>query len=298
MWAPRGIGFWHRLLSTTEANPANPQACLAIPGCGPSTENNFDNVRSPFPNHNLFQSDAWFTTNGQSSYNSLQLTLRHTTGRLQLLAGYTYSKALDNSSGYGEQVNFINPKRSIGLSAFDATHNFVVSYNYNLPLDKLGANRLTKGWAVSGITRFSTGLPVIIYEFDNNSLLGTTFSGPITLGLDVPNYAGGPVHILNPRSQGQLFFDKTAFTTEVVGQLGNSRRRFFHGPGVNNWDMALLKDTRLTERLNLQFRAEFFNVFNHAQFNFVQGNVNAGNFGQATSVAPPRIGQLSLKLNF
>ncbi len=288
----------HRLLSTTEANPANPQACLAIPGCGPSTENNFDNVRSPFPNHNLFQSDAWFTTNGQSSYNSLQLTLRHTTGRLQLLAGYTYSKALDNSSGYGEQVNFINPKRSIGLSAFDATHNFVVSYNYNLPLDKLGANRLTKGWAVSGITRFSTGLPVIIYEGDNNSLLGTTLSGPIPLGLDVPNYAGGPVHILNPRSQGQLFFDKTAFTTEVVGQLGNSRRRFFHGPGVNNWDMALLKDTRLTERLNLQFRAEFFNVFNHAQFNFVQGNVNAGNFGQATSVAPPRIGQLSLKLNF
>ena len=288
----------HRLLTTMEANPGNPQACLAIPGCGPNTENNFDNVRSPFPNHALFQSDGWFITNGQSSYNSLQLTLRHSVGRLQVLAGYTYSKAVDNASGYGEQVNFMNPKRSLALSAFDATHNFVVSYSYNLPFDKLAANRLTKGWALSGITRFSTGLPVIIYEFDNNSLLGTTFSGPITLGIDEPNYAGGPVHHLNPRSPGQLYFDKSAFTQETVGQLGNSPRRFFHGPGVNNWDMAVLKTTQLTERLNLQFRAEFFNIFNHAQFNFVQGNVLSGTFGQATSAADPRIGQLSLKLNF
>jgi hypothetical protein len=289
----------HRLLTTMEANPGNPQACLAIPGCGPGTENNFDNVRSPFPNHNLFQSDAWFITNGQSSYNSLQLSLRHTTGRLQLLAGYTWSKSLDNSSGYGEQVNFMGPKRSIALSAFDATHNFVASYNYSLPLDKLTANRLTQGWALSGIARFSTGLPVIIYEGDNNSLLGTTSSGPIPLGIDEPNYVGGPVHLLDARGGSSLqYFDTSGFSQEVVGQLGNSSRRFFHGPGINNWDMALLKDTKLAEKINLQFRAEFFNVFNHTQFGFVQGNKNAGNFGSVTSAAPPRIGQLSLKLNF
>ncbi len=289
----------HRLLTSMEANPGIPSACLAIPGCGPNTENNFDNVRSPFPNHNLFQSNAWFITNGQSSYNSFQLNLRHTTGRLQLLAGYTWSKAIDNASGYGEQVNFMNPKNSLALSAFDATHNFVFSYNYNLPFDKLASNRLTKGWALSGITRFSTGLPVIIYEFDNNSLLGTTFSGPIPLGIDVPNYAGGPVHTLDPRKSSILqYFNTSGFSQETVGQLGNSSRRFFHGPGINNWDMALLKDTHLTERLNLQFRAEFFNTFNHTQFNFVQGNVLSGSFGDATSAAPPRIGQLSLKLNF
>jgi hypothetical protein len=291
----------HRLLTTMEANPGIPAACLALAtaGCGPGTQNNFDGVRTPFPNHNLFQSDGWFITNGQSSYNSLQVNLRHTTGRLQLLAGYTFSKALDNASGYGEQVNFMNPKKSIALSAFDATHNFVVSYSYNLPFDKLASNRLTKGWALSGITRFSTGLPVIIYENDNNSLLGTTFAGPITLGLDVPNYTGGPVHILNPRASGnQQYFVTTGFSQETVGQLGNSSRRFFHGPGINNWDVALLKDTKLTERLNLQFRAEFFNVFNHTQFGFVQGNILASNFGSATSAAPPRIGQLSLKLNF
>ena len=289
----------HRLLTSMESNPASPALCMnqvLNPGCGPSNESSY-NVRLPIFGP-LFQSNAWFITNGQSSYNSLQLTLRHTTGRLQLLAGYTYSKSLDNSSGYGEQVNFIDPKRSIALSAFDATHNFVTSYNYNLPFDKLGANRLTMGWALSGITRFSTGLPVIIYENDNNSLLGTTLSGPIPLGLDVPNYAGGPVHTLDPRSANLRFFNTSGFTQETIGQLGDSSRRFFHGPGINNWDLALLKDTRLTEKVNLQFRAEFFNVFNHAQFNFVQGNILASNFGQAASAAPPRIGQISLKLNF
>ena len=62
--------------------------------------------------------------------------------------------------------------------------------------------------------------------------------------------------------------------------------------------MALVKDTPLTERINLEFRAEFFNIFNHAQFQNVQGNINASNFGLAQSAAPPRIGQLALKLLF
>jgi hypothetical protein len=284
----------HRLLTTMEANPASPQLCMATPGCGPSNESNF-NVRLPIFGP-LFQSDGYFIAGGQSSYNSLQLSLRHTSGHLQLLAGYTFSKALDNASGYGEQVNFMNPKKSIGLSAFDTTHNFVVSYNYSLPFDKFISNRFTSGWAFSGITRFATGLPVVIYEFDNQSLLGTQFAGPIPLGLDVPNYVGGSIHTHDPRNGP--YFDTSGFSQEVLGQLGNSSRRFFHGPGTNNWDMALLKDTKLTERMDLQFRAEFFNIFNHTQFNFVQGNFLAGNFGQATSVASPRIGQLSLKLNF
>jgi len=72
----------------------------------------------------------------------------------------------------------------------------------------------------------------------------------------------------------------------------------FHGPGVNNWDMALLKDTKLTESVNLEFRAEFFNIFNHAQFLAVNGNVNSPTFGQVQSVQQPRIGQLSFKVNF
>jgi hypothetical protein len=217
---------------------------------------------------------------------------------------------MDNASGYGEQVNFLRPKDSIALSAFDATHNFVTSYNYQLPFDKWKANRLTKGWALSGITRFSTGLPVTLIENDNASLLGTQFTGPIPLGIDVPNYNGTGIHRLDPRSHNAQYFDLSPFTPEITGQLGNARRRFFHGPGLNHWDMALLKDTAITERVNLQFRAEFFNVFNHAQFQNVNGNITSGapnfvngqnmggTFGLATTAADPRIGQLSLKLNF
>ena len=286
----------HRLLVTEEANPASPAACLAIPGCGPGTESNYD-VRLPIFGP-LFGTNGYFKSIGQASYNSLQLDVRYNTGRLQLLAGYTYSKALDNASGYGEQVTFYHPKDSIGLAAFDATHNFVVSYNYNLPFDKLASNRLTKGWALSGITRFTTGFPVTLIENDNNSLLGTQFTGPIPLGLDVPNYSGASIHRLDPRTNGLQYFDTTPFSLEQIGQLGNARRRFFHGPGLNHWDMALLKDTAITETVSLQFRAEFFNIFNHTQFQNANGNISSTTFGLAQSAADPRIGQLSLKLNF
>jgi hypothetical protein len=174
-----------------------------------------------------------------------------------------------------------------------------------LPIDRLhGPARLIKGWALSGITRFSTGLPVTLVETDDQSLLGTAFGGPITLPVDTPNVAG-PVHIENPRNTGGQYFNPSAFTSSPLGQEGNARRRFFHGPGVNNWDLALLKDTAVTERVNMQFRAEFFNLFNHTQFlppigitGFTAGVANSANFGQVTGAAQPRIGQLSIKLNF
>jgi Carboxypeptidase regulatory-like domain len=286
----------HRLLATMESNPVNPQLCLATPGCGPGNENNF-NVRLPIFGP-LFNTNGYFITDGQSSYNSLQVNLKHSTKSLSFLAGYTYSKSMDNASGYGEQVNPFVPKASMALSAFDATHNFVVSYGYNLPFDKLGGpKRLTQGWQISGITRFSTGLPVTLIESDDNSLLGTFFTGPIPLPIDTPNVTGASLSIGDPRKGP--YFNPAAFVPETIGQLGNSRRRFFHGPGINNWDTALLKDTNITERLNLQFRAEFFNLFNHAQFTNVQGNINAGTaFGKAQQALAPRIGQLSLKLNF
>jgi hypothetical protein len=319
----------HRLLSSKSANPGNPALCLALAteGCGPGGENNVyirpDNTfalgtRSPFvgvelpassgvsgtllPDGNIgivpFGNDSYFITSGKSSYNSAQVNYRHTSGRLQMLLGYTYSKALDNASGYGEQINPINPQLSRGLAAFDSTHNFVVSYNYSLPFDSWGGpKRLTNGWAVSGITRFETGLPVTLVETDDHSLLGTAFGGPIVLPVDTPDQVA-PVHIMDPRDTAQhYYFNTDAFQPSAIGLEGDARRRFFHGPGQNNWDIALSKSTILTERTNLQFRAEFFNVFNHAQF-LTPSGILSGTFGQVTQAAAPRIGQLSLKLNF
>jgi hypothetical protein len=252
-----------------------------------------------------FGNNAYFITAGSSSYNSGQINWRHTSGRLQTLVGYTFSKSFDNSSGYGEQINPVNPKVSRGLSAFDSTHNFVASYAYTLPIDKLGGpKRLTNGWQISGITRFSTGLPVTLVETDDQSLLGTAFGGPITLAVDTPNLIG-PLDITNPRNHNGQYFNPAAFGPSALGQEGDARRRFFHGPGINNFDFALLKNTQLTERFSLQFRAELFNIFNHTQFvtpsgitGFTGGVANSATFGQVTQALAPRIGQLSLKLFF
>src|SRR5271163_4442356 len=327
----------HRLLASESANPGSPNLCLQLIAegavvqgssppqtCGPGGENNVYQLpsgalqvgtRLTFPGVILpggtpaitIGNDSYFITAGASSYNSLQLNYRHTSGRLQTLLGYTYSKSLDNSSGYGEQFNPINPRLSRGLSAFDSTNNFVISYSYLLPFDLLGGpKRLTNGWAISGITRFSTGLPVTLVEGDDQSLLGTSFGGPIPLSVDTPEIAG-PLDKTNPRktSTGHQFFSPAAFTNSPLGQEGDSARRWFHGPGLNNWDMALLKDTAITERVGLQFRAEFFNIFNHAQFftpggvtSFSNGLATSSAFGQVPGARDPRIGQLSLKLKF
>ena len=245
-----------------------------------------------------FGNDSYFITVGQSAYNSAQIDWRHTSTRWQLLLGYTFSKALDNSSGYGEQINPVNPRLSRGLSAFDSTHNFVASYTLTLPFDKLGGpKKLTNGWQISGITRFATGLPVTLVETDDHSLMGTAFGGPITLAVDTPDRVGA-LNISDPRKTGGYYFSPTAFASSAVGTEGNANRRFFHGPGINNWDMALLKNTFLTERLNLQFRAEFYNIGNHAQFLTPSGIMPASNFAKVPGTQSPRIGQLSLKLNF
>jgi hypothetical protein len=84
----------------------------------------------------------------------------------------------------------------------------------------------------------------------------------------------------------------------ILGVPGDAKRSFFHGPGINNWDMALHKGTRITERFLLEFRAEWFNIFNHAQFGTPVGNFVASNFGQVTTARDPRIGQVALKLQF
>jgi Carboxypeptidase regulatory-like domain len=327
----------HRLLSSESANPGSPALCsqLAEEGaiavgttsttCGPGNENliyalpgggfqpgtrlNFPGVINPILGPIVpFGNDSYFITSGNSAYNSAQINYRHTSGRLQTLIGYTFSRAFDNSSGYGEQMNPINPRLSRGLSAFDSTNNFVASYSYNLPFDRLaGPKRLTNGWAVSGITRFSTGLPVTLVETDDQSLLGTAFGGPITLPVDTPNFVG-PLTISNPRNSAQRqFFNPGAFAQSALGVEGDSRRRFFHGPGTSNWDLALLKNTGITERVNVQFRAEFFNLFNHAQFLGPNGITGFGagggpptsaSFGDVSAAQPPRIGQLSLKFSF
>ena len=111
---------------------------------------------------------------GNSDFNALEVTFRYSIGkRLNLLAGYTYSKSIDDASNLGEQINPFNLRLTRVISSWDMTHNFVTSYTYALPFDRyFRSNRLTQGWSVSGTTRFSTGFPVTLFDVSDNSLAG------------------------------------------------------------------------------------------------------------------------------
>jgi hypothetical protein len=318
----------HRQLAAVEANPSNSALCLSLsqpnevlPGtatCGPVAEDAtfypitggvVHGTRYPFGSN--FTTEGMYTTAANSDYNALEATLRHTSGRMEILAGYTYSKSLDNSSSWGyngsptggDMLNFLNPEISRALSSYDMTHNFVASYSYQVPFEKLWRpNRLTNGWIVTGITHFTTGLPVTLQEYDDHSLLGTLHAGGVGI-LDVPNYTSGSLNFTNPRLADQAtdtdpYFNTSLFSKEALGQLGDANRRFFHGPGLNNWDLSLHKDLRITESMKLEFRGEFFNIFNHAQFGIPTGKIVNSSFGFVTSARDPRIGQVAMKFIF
>jgi Carboxypeptidase regulatory-like domain len=306
-------------LTFIESNPGDQALCLMLnnpanvevgtPTCGPFGEQNVYtlpngqtvNGTRPLLGINL-GSNPFTQSSATSSYNSFQASLKHASKYSNLLIAYTFSKSLDNGSGLTDVTNVYNPKLSKSLSIFNQAQVFVASYTVQLPFNKFAAegrvaNLFTAGWAVSGITTLASGQPVTLVETDDNSLSGT-FGDTI----DEPSYSGaGSLYVnRNPRS-GQPYFNPGFFSQEPLGQVGNAMRRFFPGPGIYNSDMALLKNTRLSETTQLQFRAEAFNVFNHAQFDNPSGNFNnpgVNGFGYVTAANAPRILQLALKLLF
>lgn len=310
----------HHLLLTYSVNPGNPALCLKLsdpaavaPGsatCGPFGEDTqyigasgqvYNGTRGPFGS--AFGNDDFEGSFGNSSYNSLQVTLRHSGARYNFLIGYTYSKSIDQGSALGDTANPFNFKATRALSAWDLRHNLVASYEIQLPFEKLTnrARPLTRGWSISGITRISSGFPVTIKSNDDNSLQGSIPNGVNNYSLDTADYNGLPLGLNgNPRN-GLPYFNPAAFTQSALGSPGNVSRRSFYGPGEMNWDLALLKNFKFTEARALQFRLETFNTFNHTQFfgpAAVQGNIDSPLFGQVVKAAPPRLVQLALRLTF
>ena len=181
----------HHLLVVVPTNPGNAGLCLSLsqpsevaPGsatCGPFGENAgyvsasgqvFQGTRAGLgPNYGMVTAQE---TIGNSNYNALEATLRFALGtRATLLAGYTFSKSIDDASNLGEQINPFNYRLSRAISSWDMTHNFVVTYTYALPFERLlGTNRLTQGWSISGTTRFATGFPVTLFDDSDRSLSG------------------------------------------------------------------------------------------------------------------------------
>lgn len=310
----------HHLLVMLAANPGNPALCLSLsqpsdvaPGtqtCGPFGENlvytrsngqTVNGTRAPFGND--FGTDVYFAAMGNSSFNSLQTTLKHTGGGLTVMGSYTWGRSLDQASNLGEQVDPYNYGLSRAPSSFDIRQDFVASYRYDLPLDKLfrHSNRGTKGWAITGITRFSSGLPVTLVNPNDTSLIGSYNNGVNGVGFGNLNVAPGSLQLNGNPGNGRPYFNTSLFSLPALGSPGNASRRLFYGPGMDNWDIALLKETHFTESKVLEFRMETFNTFNHAQFfgaNSVDGNINDSTFGQVITAMSPRLMQAALKFHF
>jgi hypothetical protein len=298
----------HKLIAQYDANPGDPALCMrlnqmgATPTCGPNGEQTTYTLPDgsqvfgtrPALGPSFGYGNSYTANIANSNYNSLQVSVQRKAADVTFLAAYTYSKAIDNSSAFNDWVNFTNYRLSRSLSSFDVTHNFVVSYNWAVPLNRAFGNRmprLSRGWNLVGITRAATGFPVQLSQGQDVSLVGSSST-------DVPDLVGS-VRTQDPRQSGpngaNTYFFPDAFASGQPGKFGTANRRFFYGPGIVNFDFAVLKSTAVTESTALEFRAEFFNILNHANFENPNGNFSSSRFGLVSRARDPRIGQLSLK---
>jgi len=252
---------------------------------------------------NMAQNEA----NGD--YNALQLSFRGSALNKDLTfqAGYTYSHTNDPAAGSsnGFDLNSIsNPylswKYDFGRSYFDIRSNFFVNFVYDVPFFKESANDLLKitlgGWEISGIVTVISGPPL------NIGLNGQNVASIVPNTSNRPNVTG-PLN--NPHTV-QQWFDTAAFSAPAPGTWGNEPHNGVDGPGRQNWNISIFKNFLFSEErgTNLQFRAEFFNIWNHPQWqgdsvnNGISTNLGASNFGAITTAYDPRVIQLALKFFF
>jgi hypothetical protein len=235
----------------------------------------------------------YYTSGAYANWNALELNLRHPIGHnLFLTASYTWSHGLSTLSGQqfgiegSNPQNSYNPSADYGNTSLNVPQVFTTSLIYTLPWlqTSTGWKRaVLGGWKFADVTSIQSGAS--LSPGLSSSHVGLATRPDLT----------GPVR--EPKTI-QQWFSTSSFVQPAYGFFGNAGRGIFLGPGLVNFDMALYKDFRVSERLVIQFRSEFFNVFNHTNFNAPNANFGAGNFGQITSAKDPRIGEMALKVNF
>jgi hypothetical protein len=277
-----------RFYSSPFCNPLSPTGA----GC-PSTP----------PIVGIFAED----TVAHSNYNSLQAMLeKRFSHGLQFQASYTWSKTLDNASSFEDALNPFNFNKTFGLSKYDSRNRFVFNFVWDLPVPKFGGFKgvMLDGWEVSGIETLQSGFPVRITSQADNELLDSTFNFEAP---GEPNLVA-PFHTQDIRANSGLAFNPALFDNNIqsagdptgvpLGTIGNSPRSICCGPGIYNTDMSFNKSTQLGERLRVEFRADIFNIWNHAQFSVVDGNIGDTTFGKVLHVRDPRLVQFALKFHF
>lgn len=284
------------------------------PRCDPLSGNGCPSDGVP-----VFSSIFSQDTAAASNYNSLQASLeKRMSHGLQFEVAYTYSKSIDNASSFENIIRPTCDRCNRSLSLFDARHRVVVSYLWELPVQRYQGfkSKLLNDWAVSGITSFQAGFPISIKSNADAELMNSfDFELP-----GKPNLVA-PFHTLDPRSHNDHAFTVSSFqlpdytntSANPISLLGNSPRTLCCGPGINNFDFSVQKLLRIGETKHFEFRAEFFNIFNHAQFLNPDGNIsdgnfladgltpdpnNPGDFGRVKHTRDPRNIQFALKFAF
>jgi hypothetical protein len=287
-----------KLLTARDINQPQPSALPPGLPFVPRPDFRFDDI-------NLLESRA------NSNYNSLQARFQQRFSRgLTSLVSYTWSKSIDDASNFFSSAgdpnfpqNSYDTRAERGRSNFDVRHRLSVSYSYDLPFgkgrryfaDDGWATSLLSGWQSYGILTFQSGRPftvALLSDIDNSG------TGRSILGFganDRPNVVGNPQ--LGNRSP-ESWFNTSAFAFPAPGTFGNAGRNILDGPGYQNVNVSLLKDTKLSEEINLQLRAEFFNLFNHPNFNLPDNFLGSPTFGRITSARDPRHIQFGVKLLF
>lgn len=237
-----------------------------------------------------------------SNYNALQLTLqKRTTHGFSFLADFTWSKALDDfapAGGSGTNTCTCGRSFDYGPDTGDISKNVRFSGAYMVPRAPFKGliRKAINGWQLAGIANWQTGFPFTIFSDQDNS-----FSA---IGADRANLAASSVRdavLSSGRSHAQLvseWFNTSAFTSNGIGTFGNTGKNILRGPRLFDTDLALLKNTKVTEHFALEFRAEFYNAFNNVNFGMPDHGLLDSGFGQITSAGSPRIMQLALKAIF
>jgi Carboxypeptidase regulatory-like domain/TonB-dependent Receptor Plug Domain len=313
---PNGPGALIQL-SSIPAQPINPltgQPFLSDPIANAGLRERFRRLVpiaiNQWENNTLYFLDNVFQTTSTafSNYHSLQMRgEKRLSGGLTFLAAWTWSKGISDATGFsgggafdtGNRIQDIfNKKADKGLSSLDHRHRFSYAFVYELPF---GANKpflsgassvlqkIVGGWVVDGIYTLQSGLPLTV-KFN-----GDVFSS----GTDNAR----PDLVCNPqlpRDKQTLdrFFKTECFQRQSPIRFGTAGRATVIGPGINNFDIALMKNTRIGEKVNTQFRTEFFNAFNHPQLNPPNRFIDQAGFGVISSARDPRIIQFGLKLIF
>jgi hypothetical protein len=258
-------------------------------------------------------------TNGNSIYNSLQVNIaKRFSHGLTMNHAYTWSHGIDNSSSLRVNSigNIYSRKNDRGSSDTDLRHRYVGSIVYDVPIfkDSRGIMRQAfGGWNVSALITMQTGLPFNITDSQDRSLTG--------IGIDRPDYIGGTIQFVDPHAnlfgKQNSYFDGTgggsgtaatnpyfrrvgsgASFAQGAGRFGNFGRNVLKGPGMQQFDLSLAKTFKVTERHQVTFRAESFNLLNRTNFFNPSGAIGSANFGRVTSARDPRLCQLTLRYSF